>query len=531
MIKNKKILLLCKETFSYPMYFLGKKLEKNNNDVHYFFVNSSDVIQKSNFNKYTFFYFKERIKKENLHEVKDLYLEIFKNKKGLKIDHKRLKEIEKKYTFFGALNKQILSSQSTSGYYHDRYYYPASTYEENVNWLILNYNKAESVLDLIQPDYIFDLDTAEIQRTIINEIAHSKEIKYVTIEFGRYKNFIVPTFNLGLQLDQYFVNTHKNNKENSRLSKFVEDVKNYRNQDSLTTDVYKILFKNSFKFSFMEMSEYILRKTYRSIISVINYIQRKQNHVKFNSSLYTNSFKKIWWHYLYAIKKFYLLSKYNKYFSSPENEKYVYLPLHVIPESSTSVKAPMYLNEINIIEAVSKSVPIDWKLYIKEHPAMIGQRKLKFYKKISKLQNVKLVKINFYEDSKSWIEKSSAVVTITGSSAFEATMLNKPAFVFGNVCFNVLENIKVIKNLEELETSLKLVDTGNWLKDNTIDCAAYLKTLDDKGVDLNLNYLIELSSKKIHSVPLKKQEEEDFDVLLNCLMNFFEKAVNICKDK
>ena len=30
MIKNKTILLICKETFSFTMYFLGKELEKNN---------------------------------------------------------------------------------------------------------------------------------------------------------------------------------------------------------------------------------------------------------------------------------------------------------------------------------------------------------------------------------------------------------------------------------------------------------------------------------------------------------------------
>ena len=43
-IKNKKILLICKERTSFVMYLLGKELEKNNT-VHYFFNHHADVFQ------------------------------------------------------------------------------------------------------------------------------------------------------------------------------------------------------------------------------------------------------------------------------------------------------------------------------------------------------------------------------------------------------------------------------------------------------------------------------------------------------
>ena len=38
MIKNKTILLICKERSSFPMYFLGKELEKNNKIVVNFII-------------------------------------------------------------------------------------------------------------------------------------------------------------------------------------------------------------------------------------------------------------------------------------------------------------------------------------------------------------------------------------------------------------------------------------------------------------------------------------------------------------
>ena len=76
----------------------------------------------------------------------------------------------------------------------------------------------------------------------------------------------------------------------------------------------------------------------------------------------------------------------NKYFSNPiSGEKYVYMPLHLIPESSTSVLSPFYLNELASIEQVSKSLPLGWYLYVKEHQSMLGERSINFYKKANKI--------------------------------------------------------------------------------------------------------------------------------------------------
>ena len=45
-------------------------------------------------------------------------------------------------------------------------------------------------------------------------------------------------------------------------------------------------------------------------------------------------------------------------FQVPRNdERYVYMPLHLIPESTTSILTPFYVNELSVIEAVSKSLP------------------------------------------------------------------------------------------------------------------------------------------------------------------------------
>ena len=196
----------------------------------------------------------------------------------------------------------------------------------------------------------------------------------------------------------------------------------------------------------------------------------------------------------------------------------------------------MFINELSLIEAISKSLPVSWKLYVKEHPNMVGHRSFDFYKNAIKFHNVKLVNLDTYIDSKPWIEKSMGIVTITGSTAFEAAMLNKPAIVFGNVCFNVLSNIKVANNFNDLEPLFNLIASNGWPDDGTKSCAAYLKTIRDLGVNLDHRQLLMLSSKKICSETIGSQsldanENENLSELTDLLISFYKKGIEIYEGK
>ncbi len=526
-LKNKKILLICKERTSFTMYFLGKELEKNNT-VHYFFNHHADVFEKNNFNEGTFFYFKKKINSENIHDVKDVYVNFLKNRKNININFQRLEEIKKKYTFFNGLNKQLLSSQFISTPYHDLTFFPPTTYEENLYWLILNYDKAEHLIENIKPDFIFDTETGEIQRTIINEVAHYNKLPYINLEDSRYKNFIIPSFTLGVKVDKYFTDAYnKNRNDNDIDEKYLSEVENYRNQSKIMPDIYIGQRASTYDFSLWESIKFILFKTYKFIRYRLYAIKENNKEVPFNTPFNQHPIKKIFWNYFLAIRKFYLYSKFNEYFEPPQDEKYVYYPLHYIPESSTYIKAPMYMNEISTIQAISKSLPINWKLYVKEHQSMIGERPLEFYKKVKKLHNVKVVKSNFYKDPKPWIEKSVCVVTITGTAGFEATMLNKPIIAMGEVFYNVIPSVKIASSFNDLEMLFKKIENNNLHIDNTMDCAAYIKTIQEVGIAFSPRRLKELSQKKINVKNLEVTEEKQLEDLVNQLKTFYEKSINI----
>lgn len=120
--------------------------------------------------------------------------------------------------------------------------------------------------------------------------------------------------------------------------------------------------------------------------------------------------------------------------STIENEPYILYALHVNPEASTMVQAPNFVNQLLIIEALSKNIPITHKLYVKEHPIMGGRRPIGFYKEINRFPNVRLLKAN--EDNYSLIRNADLVAVITGTTGWEAIMMGRPVITFGE-CFYV----------------------------------------------------------------------------------------------
>ena len=199
--------------------------------------------------------------------------------------------------------------------------------------------------------------------------------------------------------------------------------------------------------------------------------------------------------------------KSNPFFKKPvEGENYVYMPLHLIPESSTFSVAPMYVNELTIIEAVSKSLPAGWWLYVKEHQAMLGERATSFYKLVNRLPNVKMVQLNYYQDPKPWIMKSKGVVTISGTTAYEAALLQRHAIVFSDVPFKLIEGIMRCRSFEDLPQLLKNFTTP---LDNIKSCAAYIAAVKKMGVSVNIKLLLNeaLGDIRNHIEPSKEYRD------------------------
>ena len=136
------------------------------------------------------------------------------------------------------------------------------------------------------------------------------------------------------------------------------------------------------------------------------------------------------------------------------DEKYVYFPLHSSNEYSTQVQGTMWINQLQVIEMLAKSIPHDWKVVVKEHPGILlwRVRPMSFYKEIKSYANVRLLSTE--TSSNALISRAQMIVTIVGTTGWEAIMRGKAVISFRPNMFDVLGLNRMCTDVEELSTAI-----------------------------------------------------------------------------
>jgi len=138
-----------------------------------------------------------------------------------------------------------------------------------------------------------------------------------------------------------------------------------------------------------------------------------------------------------------------------DNEKFIYFPLAVDEERNLLLGAPFFTNQLENVRHIVKSLPIGYKLYVKETPSQSTRqwRDISEYKEMMAIPNVRLIHPSV---SPSEIyEKTSLVITIAGSSALEAAFHRKPSIVFTKLTYSILPSVDTVTSLEELPNSIR----------------------------------------------------------------------------
>ena len=96
------------------------------------------------------------------------------------------------------------------------------------------------------------------------------------------------------------------------------------------------------------------------------------------------------------------------------------------------------MDQFFLIQSLSKNIPVNCKLLIKEHPSMIEahSRGKEFYKEISNLPNVEIV--DFKLSGTEIVKKAKLVVILDGSSAIEAILMGVPVLTMSNFLYSFL---------------------------------------------------------------------------------------------
>ncbi len=110
-------------------------------------------------------------------------------------------------------------------------------------------------------------------------------------------------------------------------------------------------------------------------------------------------------------------------------KRFIYYPLQVTPEASINTPAPYYVDQMRAIDALRLAMPPDCLLVVKEHWAGIGFRSPSFVRRLRKLPGLLVAKYTM--NSRDIVLRASLTCAVTGSAAFEAFLLGRPAYALG----------------------------------------------------------------------------------------------------
>jgi hypothetical protein len=135
---------------------------------------------------------------------------------------------------------------------------------------------------------------------------------------------------------------------------------------------------------------------------------------------------------------------------------YIYFALHYQPELTTSPLADAFVDQILMIQMLSKHIPNKTKIYVKEHPSQTAiSRSIKFYKDIQAINNVVIIKKSM--DSTKLIEKSVAISTATGTVGWESLCMKKPVLMFGSYTYQFFNGVYKIKTNEDCVLAIEQI--------------------------------------------------------------------------
>lgn len=156
--------------------------------------------------------------------------------------------------------------------------------------------------------------------------------------------------------------------------------------------------------------------------------------------------RKLWGNLVRISRKWVSRNSYGSASVSAIPLRSIFVALHYQPEQSTLAQGLWHVNQIALVENISKSLPLGYTLVVKEHPWGRGNRPSWQYKHMNSFYNVMFCDA----PSKKIIQHVDAVITVTGTVAMEALVFDKPVIMLGRNYFEFSDLIYRVPNIQEL---------------------------------------------------------------------------------
>lgn len=323
---------------------------------------------------------------------------------------------------------------------------PMYSHEDLLRAFQVRAQAIEKMLTIEKPDFIIFFAIGALAHLILYQVAKKMGIRTFNIDFPRIGNSIAITedYRTLTGVDELFQSFQKNRGEEKYKQEAERFIEQYKKTGSLQLEYFETFMKNFQKPKRMLAPKNLFKSIKYFFTLTNNYHKNKEKFTYGMTDLHPGKF------YLYKMKERYrgwrgLQDLYSK---PKEGEDFAFFPLHFEPELALLLLSPFYFDQLALIRCIARSLPVHFKLYVKEHPAMKNKRPRSYYEELVKIPNVRLIdpKVKSFE----LIKKTKLVTTITGTVGWEASLLGKPVITFGEVFYNSLSFVKRVHDIERL---------------------------------------------------------------------------------
>lgn len=360
--------------------------------------------------------------------------------------------------------------------YSDKTFYSDVRYKFSSNQILSLVEKEcklfEKILNESKPDYFFTMVSTNHYQRLLYELCKSKQIPILMLTPVKFARRLMIS-----ESTTEFDKNIKSSKNNLNIRSVLE-LQNYLKDFDPSHQIKELEKKAYTNNSFQR---------YNSIFKF--FITPESDYSKKYYSHYGVTKNKIFWE---KLKRF-LKRKYRQSFIDKHSVKtldvtqpFVYYPLHYEPERILLVDARFYDNQISVISNISKSLPVGYSLFVKEHPMMktVGWRSTLYYKTIMNLPNVHFIHPSI--TSEEIIKKCSLVVTIAGTTGQEAAFYGKPVILFTDQLYS---QIPFVKKLDKIDDLPALIDACLNEKPDISTLNEFVNLINENSFEFDLQHI------------------------------------------
>ncbi len=322
------------------------------------------------------------------------------------------------------------------------------THEELLRILQVKFREIRKFLEREKPDFVVGVNIGSLGNLAFYNIVKKMGIKIFVIDTARIRNLVTFTDNDKILsgVEEIFKNIRENGYQSpfkKTAQEFLEEFRAHPAPPEYAKEE-KPVSKGKMILSLPKKIFTGVRFTTKSIFDYYGNPHRTDLTVENPLQVIREK----------VVRRLRMRRDMSKFYNKTDfNEDFAFFPLHFEPEIATLLYPQLYANQRNLIRQIAQSLPVGFKLYVKEHPAMLEYRPTEYYREIKKIPNVKLVPTS--TSSFDLMKYGKLMTVITGTVGLEATFLRKPVITFGEVYFNSLSMIKRCGAIEDLPSLIK----------------------------------------------------------------------------